>query len=588
MRSQIVDALDSGVASTTKIGAGLSPPPTIKFTSLRFSDGTECQLGATDIVVFVGPNNAGKSAALGDLEGILGNDNHSGTVIKSAETTRSGTIADLHAYLAKHGRLTSVAGIKYYTGIGFRFPEAELQNHFSSGGIRSFFCSRIRTEDRIIFGNERRNIDNASGHPEHPTHILLTDRDAAKRICNYFNRAFSKDLFPFYGRGLMASLLVGTEPAYDANERPTDQSYINKVHASAWALDRQGDGMRSFASVAIGLLTTLSQSVLLLDEPEAFLHPPQARLLGEFIAKERPPHSQVFIATHSADVVQGIVGAAQNHLRIFRIVRDGNVNRFRELNNEQIKAIGNDPLMRYSGVLSGMFHERAIVCEGDADCMFYNALVNLPGIRGQAEPDVVFVHSAGLGRVPSLATALNALGVRTDVIVDFDVLRDPTNLQRVTTAAGVDWLTIEQPAESVRKAVNNKKLKQPSERAKQQIEELLKQVPDTEEFPTDFVEKVRRLANATSPWGLLKEVGKVGIPSGTPFNEYEKLETACNAAGMWIVPVGELEGWRKDVGGHGPSWAQQVVSDPNFEHDPNLADARAFMTRIWKRKPSSQ
>lgn len=40
----------------------------LSFEKIQFSDGTELQLAENDIVVFVGPNNAGKSAALRELE----------------------------------------------------------------------------------------------------------------------------------------------------------------------------------------------------------------------------------------------------------------------------------------------------------------------------------------------------------------------------------------------------------------------------------------------------------------------------------------------------------------------------------------
>ena len=46
--------------------------PSVTFESLTFSDGTTVQLDPTDIVVFIGPNNAGKSAALRELELFVG------------------------------------------------------------------------------------------------------------------------------------------------------------------------------------------------------------------------------------------------------------------------------------------------------------------------------------------------------------------------------------------------------------------------------------------------------------------------------------------------------------------------------------
>ena len=137
-------------------------------------------------------------------------------------------------------------------------------------------------------------------------------------------------------------------------------------------LNEQGDGMRSFASVVLHLLSPITFSILLLDEPEAFLHPPQARLLGEVIATEKSSRAQLFIATHSPDVLHGLINVAPEHLRVLRVQRDGNVNRIKELDKEHVKKISADPLMKYSSVMSGVFHERVIICEADADCMFYS------------------------------------------------------------------------------------------------------------------------------------------------------------------------------------------------------------------------
>ncbi len=42
--------------------------PRLFFRTITFSDGTELELEEDDIVLFVGPNNAGKSAARRELE----------------------------------------------------------------------------------------------------------------------------------------------------------------------------------------------------------------------------------------------------------------------------------------------------------------------------------------------------------------------------------------------------------------------------------------------------------------------------------------------------------------------------------------
>jgi hypothetical protein len=61
--------------------------------------------------------------------------------------------------------------------------------------------------------------------------------------------------------------------------------------------------------------------------------------------------------------------------------------------------------MRFSSVLSGVFHKRVMICEADADCMFYNAILDLPAVKGELEPDVLFIHAAGKHRMAILAAA---------------------------------------------------------------------------------------------------------------------------------------------------------------------------------------
>ena len=57
--------------------------------------------------------------------------------------------------------------------------------------------------------------------------------------------------------------------------------------------------------------------------------------------------------------------------------------------------------------------------------------------------------------------------------------------------------------------------------------------------------------------------------------------------GLWIVPVGELEGFCKSVGGHGPRWVQQVIEERDLANDPELQRAREFVSEIWNSKDGS-
>ena len=68
---------------------------------------------------------------------------------------------------------------------------------------------------------------------------------------------------------------------------------------------------------------------------------------------------------------------------------------------------------------------------------------------------------------------------------------------------------------------------------------------------------------------------------------YKKLVELCKAIGLWIVPVGEMEGFCKSVGGHGPRWVQQVIETKNLSDEQELARARQFMHDVWHQRWSN-
>jgi len=340
--------------------------------------------------------------------------------------------------------------------------------------------------------------------------------------------------------------------------------------------------MRSFASVILHMLTPDTTSVLILDEPEAFLHPPQARLLGEFIARERPPHSQLFIATHSSDVLQGLLGVAAERLRIIRIQRTGSINRVKELDKQRTKEIGSDPLMKFSGVMSGIFHQRVIICESDADCTFYSAILDLPNVRREQQPDVLFVHANGKHRMAALAETLTALDVSVDVIADIDLLREEAVFEQLLAAVSGNWDEIVDDVRSVRAAIEEHKPWLNASEVSKGISEILTTAPTHGEFPRELKTKIDAIFRKASPWDAVKGAGQAAIPSGEATRRYQQLDANCKAVGLWIVPVGELEGFCKSEGGHGPHWVQRVLSR-DLAGDTELEAARDFVRNVWAR-----
>ena len=306
--------------------------PTVTFESLTFSDGSVVTLDESDIVVFVGPNNAGKSAALRELEQCIGPPT-SGVVIRAATLRRNGTGKQLLDYLELQNKKRGDEKNPDYFGYRFTLRAQDVEGLFTSrlDVLRPFFCLRMATETKITDSNTAGAIPILDELPSNPIHLLFADERIEQRISGYFHTAFNQDLIVFRAGGSQWLLLVGSRPELKPGEQLFGIEYNKRLRSSSIPLQSQGDGIRSFASVILHLLTPNTPSVLLLDEPEAFLHPPQARLLGEFIVKEKPKRAQLFIATHSADVLQGLLNVASDKLRVLRIHREGLINRVKEL-----------------------------------------------------------------------------------------------------------------------------------------------------------------------------------------------------------------------------------------------------------------
>lgn len=54
-------------------------------------------------------------------------------------------------------------------------------------------------------------------------------------------------------------------------------------------------------------------------------------------------------------------------------------------------------------------------------------------------------------------------------------------------------------------------------------------------------------------------MGSAAIPSGDPTNSFKKMDQILREHGIYIVPVGELECFIKEVGEHGPKWVNKVL-----------------------------
>ena len=557
--------------------------PRLSFETITFSDGTTLTLDEADIVAFVGPNNAGKSAALRELQERVGRIT-SGLVIKSASMKKVGNRDDLQTYLEAKAQRTGDGANFSYAGIGYSIHHSFISSFDHENNrhqVAPFFAKHLSTESRIMDSNAAPALALFHAPPTHPIHLLLMDPDLSKDISDKFRHGFGADLTPFRAGGSNFPLYVGEKPARPPDKDELSKEFIDTLLRTNVMLEKQGDGMRSFAAVILHVLAAQTHSIQFLDEPEAFLHPPQARLLGRYIADNRPRGSQLFIATHSTDVLDGLLESGSDRLRIVRLRRDGDVNRVRELGKERTRAVASDTLARFSRVFDGIFFEHVVICEADADCMFYQSILNLPEISGDRRPDVLFIHTAGKHRMAKLVDTLRALDVPVSVIADIDILNDEGTFKNIFEKLGGSWTDVNLHWKTVTEVILKQRPPLNAEQVARLIAAQLEGVTGTGEFPEERERAIKAVFNTVSPWSAIKQSGRNALPAGEPIKHFDALSQKCDDRRLWIVPVGEIEGFCRSIGSHGPRFVERVLEERSIGSDPELREAREFIRKLW-------
>jgi hypothetical protein len=351
----------------------------------------------------------------------------------------------------------------------------------------------------------------------------------------------------------------------------------------------QGDGVRSLIGLML-LWYAGGHSVALVDEPEAFLHPPQAALLGRHLARQA--HSgkrQLIMSTHSADIVRGVMLAGgSGDVVVARLTRTGDVNTAAVVSESVVKSLWEDPQLRYSNVFEGLFSDAVIICEAESDCKYFAAVLDAEAeaeeeVGGGEEltrrPDLLFTASGGKDRLHVAASAMTAASVPVRAIADFDLLRDEVAVKRLVEALGAEYTASMASRRNVVSAALAQETQTPNVLAvRERLIKVFDDLPDGA-FTTKERDRVTKVLKTNSGWGNAKEVGIPAVPRGQARAAAEKLLTELEGVGLFVVPVGEAEGFVPDVGGHGPGWVAGVL-EAGKHRAPHSEVARAFLGRL--------
>jgi len=554
----------------------MNEQPEVFAKSITFNDGSTFDFNESDIVVFTGANNAGKTQVLKDI--------HQHFITKEAKTKiirflGSDFRGNIEQFIENAKQNENGA---YWTG-GTYNTRNNIKNFWNQQilplGLSNMFINLLNTEQRLSSSNPSPSFDRRINVPSNPIQILYSDDRKEKEISDFFYTAFEKHLIVDRGGGNNIPLKVGDKPAIDTSkgEDRVSRSYLDRLDMLP-SLQEEGDGMRSFAAILLFTFTS-NYTITLIDEPEAFLHPPQARILGKMLAKNAPNRRQLFISTHSEDFLKGLLDADNENVKIIRIDRQENVNHMNILNNEDIKTLWKDPILRHSNILSGLFHSSVILCESDADCRFYQAIMNLlyEG-ENKISPDILFTHCGGKHRLKTMIKALKSLNVKIIIVADIDILNDKTIFKEITDSISIDWTILESQWNVIDNYVKSQRAQLCTADVKKEIDIILNNITANYLSEKD-IDGIKKILKHSTAWTKIKEAGK-SFFAGDSYKSFNNIESICSAKGLFIVPVGELEGFYKPNSNHGPKWVMEVLEKVDLRNDEELRNAREFVKRI--------
>ncbi|MEU3546799.1 AAA family ATPase [Streptomyces longwoodensis] len=547
----------------------------LSLTKVELASGDVIRLPKSGVTAIVGPNNSGKSTLLREITSHLNLGDHVAKQVDRTFITRRtdiellGDEEDILSWILQHAKLSTEGGRKTlsrpgvsgisYGNIVERITSLWRGRERGLHELSQLFFFYGDAWQRIMGANPVEMRDNFDGAATSPLHTLQDDKGLFDELCRLSKEVFGQTL-TLDRLSKQINLRVGETGLPSPRIDEVSYEYREALAKLPHLLD-QGDGMKSM----IGLLTPLVTSaypIVFIDEPEAFLHPPQAISLGRILGEQaQSKGTQVVLATHDRNLIAGLLqsGADVSIVRLDRSKDDRT--RAHQLNVEDLKQIWDDPVLRYSNVLDGLFHKLVVLAEAEGDCRFYASAVDefeprdaLPILPS----DILFVPGGGKDGLPRLARVLRSVNVPVVASPDLDILNNRDKIRTLVEAMGGDWSTVDP---DYRRAVAE--FSRPRENVR--VSDILSALNgifssrQDELFSAAISQEFRaQLRSKDSPWNRLKEFGEIAFRQDP--SSAQRLLSKLAESGVVAVRVGELERFAPQLGvSKGAAWLPAAI-----------------------------
>ena len=295
------------------------------------------------------------------------------------------------------------------------------------------FVDYTGTEDRLLLsiGEPARGVRDDSYNT---LSAALDVDETCSSISETVKRLFHKDiaLDNTTSRQVVIPVVSEDFSSYrNSHDSPEKLTYME----NATLLRNEGDGFRSYVTILLTVMGA-SKPILLVDEPEAFLHPTYAMELGKQLGTmlaESSALQNAFISTHSSYFLQGILDSAASDLSLIRLKRNGGKSTFNILDKDKIETLKNrsDYSPQY---IDALFSKKAILVEAPRDAIIYSAICD----KIIEIDNPIFVSTNGKDAFKGVKQFYTASGLPCRCICDFDIINDHDKFKNLMKAFSVD------------------------------------------------------------------------------------------------------------------------------------------------------
>ena len=393
------------------------------------------------VTIFVGPNNSGKSLVLREVEMAIagGVDFVELKIVKDFEIDWPSE-SEIKSIISKMElRDPNQSIIDLNLSISFFLSNGLQTSHLINlQKLNSIVSEKI---DKRLFGNYflRCVMMKLDGR----FRFSLTDErpggDLALRAVNILAHFFREselreevrrivyDAFNLYFV-IDPTNLGGLRIRLSAKAPGKDEQSLNddarEFHKNALNIKEASDGVQAYVGMIISVLAG-DNKILMIDEPEAFLHPPLARKLGVQLSRITSRQNGCLLAsTHSSEFLMGCVQGAPSAIRVVRLEYSGGKSRGRIVDTNALNTMFKDPLMRSANVVSGLFHDGVVVTESDNDRAFYAEIYYRLTEQEATLPSVLFINAQNKQTIPRIIESLRQFGIPAAAIADIDLVKD--------------------------------------------------------------------------------------------------------------------------------------------------------------------